>query len=120
LDVPFRILSVTTLLQGTPAQRTLKGDGEGWFRCSSAPTPWMFTSIVIGDTQMNDHVYKTIELTGSSATGPDDAVCKAIERASQTVRQMRWFEVTDTRGHIENDRIAHWQVTVKIGFTLEE
>ena len=69
--------------------------------------------------RMSDHVYKTVELTGSSATGMEDAVKRAVERASQTVRNMRWFEVTETRGHIEDGKIAHWQVTIKVGFTLE-
>ena len=68
---------------------------------------------------MSDHVYKTIELVGSSATSADDAVRTAIGRASETLRNMRWFEVIETRGHIEQGRIAHWQVTVKVGFTLE-
>ena len=69
---------------------------------------------------MSDHVYKIIELTGSSARGTDDAIRNAIARAGQTVRQLRWFEVTDTRGHIENGEIAHWQVTIRVGFTLDE
>jgi dodecin len=69
---------------------------------------------------VTEHVYKTIELVGSSETSSDDAVRKAIARASQTVRHLRWFQVVDTRGHIEDGRIAHWQVTVKVGFTLEE
>lgn len=68
---------------------------------------------------MSEHVYKTVEIVGSSTVGPDDAVKRAVARASQTVRNLRWFEVLDTRGHIENGEIAHWQVTVKIGFTLE-
>ena len=68
---------------------------------------------------MSDHVYKTVELVGSSTTGSDDAVRAAISRASETVRNMRWFEVIETRGHIDDGQIAHWQVTVKIGFTLE-
>jgi flavin-binding protein dodecin len=68
----------------------------------------------------NNHVYKLIELTGSSPTSVEDAVNNAITRASKTVRNMRWFEVTETRGHIENGKIAHWQVTVKVGFTLED
>ena len=68
---------------------------------------------------MNDHVYKQIELTGSSPVSSDDAVRNAIARAGKTIRDMRWFEVLDTRGHIENDAIAHWQVTIKVGFTLE-
>jgi len=69
---------------------------------------------------MSDHVYKTVEITGSSTTSIDDAVKRAVERAGRTLRNMRWLEVTDTRGHIENNKLAHWQVTVKIGFTLEE
>lgn len=68
----------------------------------------------------NNHVYKLIELTGSSPNGIEDAVNNAINRASKTVRNMRWFEVTETRGHIENGKIGHWQVTVKVGFTLED
>jgi flavin-binding protein dodecin len=69
---------------------------------------------------MPDHVYKTIELVGSSTRGMDDAVQKAIAKAAETVRNLRWFEVLDTRGHIEGGRVAHWQVTVKLGFTLED
>ena len=68
---------------------------------------------------MTDHVYKTIELVGSSTQGMEDAVQKAIAKAAETVRNLRWFEVLDTRGHIEGGRVAHWQVTVKLGFTLE-
>jgi dodecin len=68
---------------------------------------------------MPDHVYKTIELVGSSTRGMDDAVQKAITKAAETVRNLRWFEVLDTRGHIEAGKVAHWQVTVKLGFTLE-
>lgn len=67
---------------------------------------------------MSDHIYKSIELTGSSTESIEDAVTKAVARASQTVRNMRWFQVTDTRGHIDDGKVAHWQVTVKIGFTL--
>jgi flavin-binding protein dodecin len=69
---------------------------------------------------MSEHIYKQIELTGSSPVSSDDAVRKAIAKASKTVRDMRWFEITDTRGHIENNAVAHWQVTIKVGFTLEE
>jgi dodecin len=68
---------------------------------------------------MPDHVYKTIELVGSSARGVEDAVQKAVGKAAETVRNLRWFEVLDTRGHIENGKVAHWQVALKIGFTLE-
>ncbi len=68
---------------------------------------------------MSDHVYKKIELTGSSSEGMQQAIENAIEKASQTVKHMRWFEVVETRGHIEDGRIAHWQVTIKVGFTIE-
>jgi dodecin len=69
---------------------------------------------------MPDHVYKTIELVGSSGRSVEDAVQKAIAKAAQTVRNLRWFEVLDTRGHIEDGKVAHWQVTLKLGFTLDE
>ena len=69
---------------------------------------------------MNDRVYKKIELTGSSETSIEDAIQNAIARASKTIRQMRWFEVVETRGTIENDQVGQWQVTLKIGFTLED
>ncbi|KGM55701.1 hypothetical protein N800_13455 [Lysobacter daejeonensis GH1-9] len=69
---------------------------------------------------MSEHVYKSVELTGSSLASSDDAVRKAIERASKTIRDIRWFQVTDVRGHVEGGKIAHWQVTLKVGFTLQE
>ena len=68
---------------------------------------------------MTDHVYKHIELTGSSTKSVEDAVENAIARAAKTVRNMRWFEVTDTRGYIEKGKLHYWQVTIKVGFTLE-
>ena len=68
----------------------------------------------------NNHVYKSIELTGSSTSGADDAIRTAIERASKTVKNIRWFQVVETRGHVENGKVAHWQVTLKAGFTLDE
>jgi dodecin len=68
---------------------------------------------------MNDHVYKTIEITGSSTKSADEAIRIAIDKASQTVKNMRWFKVTETRGNIENGKIAYWQVTIQLGFTLE-
>jgi flavin-binding protein dodecin len=69
---------------------------------------------------MSHHVYKTIELVGSSETSIEDAVSTAIGKASHTVRNLRWFEVMETRGQIEGGRVAHWQVTLKLGFTLED
>ena len=64
---------------------------------------------------MSEHTYKKIELVGSSPDGVEAAIKNALARASQTVRNMRWFEVTETRGHLENGAIAHWQVTLKVG-----
>jgi dodecin len=68
---------------------------------------------------MQNHVYKLLELVGSSETSIEDAIKTAIEKASKTVRNMDWFEVIQTRGHIEDGKIGHYQVTIKIGFTLE-
>ena len=68
---------------------------------------------------MTDHVYKLLELTGSSSAGIEDAVANAIAKAHETIRNIHWFEVTETRGHVENGTVAHWQVTLKVGFTLE-
>jgi len=67
-----------------------------------------------------DHVYKLLELTGSSATSIEDAVRTAIEKSAKTMRNMHWFQIVETRGHIEGGKVAHWQVTLKIGFTLED
>jgi len=68
---------------------------------------------------MSDHVYKQIELTGSSPTSIEDAVQNALQKASKTLHGMRWFEVTETRGHLEDDKLAHWQVTIKVGVTID-
>lgn len=68
---------------------------------------------------MNDHVYRIIEVVGTSNTSSDDAIRAAIERASATVRGIHWFEVVETRGHIADGAILHFQVTLKIGFTLD-
>ncbi|MFT3720881.1 dodecin [Pseudorhodoferax sp.] len=68
---------------------------------------------------MNDHVYKHIELTGSSSLGSDDAVKNAIAKAGESIRHIQWFQVIDTRGHVKDGKVAHWQVTLKVGFTLE-
>jgi len=66
-----------------------------------------------------DHVYKVIELVGTSAKSIEDAIQTAIGRATKTLKHLRWFEVVQTRGHIENGKIGHYQVTLKVGFTLE-
>ena len=69
---------------------------------------------------MSEHIYKLVELVGSSATSIEDAIQSAISRASTTLENVRWFEVTETRGHVENGKVTHYQVTVKVGFTLKE
>jgi flavin-binding protein dodecin len=68
---------------------------------------------------MADHVYKKIELTGSSATSIEDAIQNAVTLASETIDNMRWFEVVETRGYVTEDKVSYYQVTIKIGFTLE-
>ena len=74
---------------------------------------------VVTTSSPSDHVYKVIELVGTSEKSIDDAIKTAISRASATLKHMRWFEVTQTRGHLENGAIRHYQVTMKVGFTLE-
>jgi flavin-binding protein dodecin len=69
---------------------------------------------------MTDHVYKQVELTGTSATGIEDAVNNAIAKASKTVRNIHWFQVVETRGQTAGGRVVRWQVTIKAGFTLED
>ena len=69
---------------------------------------------------MSNHVYKQIVLTGSSKTSIEDAVNSALAKAAESVRNLRWFEITETRGHIENQKLSHWQVTMTVGFTLED
>jgi flavin-binding protein dodecin len=78
---------------------------------------WRFAMPV---TEMKDHVYKILELVGSSEKSIEDAIQNAITRASKTIREMKWFEVVQTRGHIEKGSIRHYQVTLRVGFTLEE
>jgi flavin-binding protein dodecin len=68
---------------------------------------------------MSDHVYKVVEIVGSSSKGSDDAIQNAIARASKTLKNLDWFEVMETRGHLANGKIGHYQVTLKIGFRLE-
>jgi flavin-binding protein dodecin len=92
----------------------------------SAPTlpaqGFLLCSIVFSadNERMADHVYKKIEIVGSSPNGFEEAVQNALVRAKKTVRNMRWFEVTETRGGIDEGKVGEWQVTLKIGFTLEE
>jgi flavin-binding protein dodecin len=69
---------------------------------------------------LSSHVYKGVERAGASPTSQEDAIRNAIARASETLEHLRWFEVTQCRGHIEDGAVAHWQVTLKLGFTLED
>ena len=68
---------------------------------------------------MSEHVYKVVEIVGSSSKGTDDAIQNAVGRASKTLKNLDWFEVIETRGHLANGKIGHYQVTLKIGFRLE-
>ncbi|EGW52905.1 hypothetical protein QQ73_12200 [Candidatus Endoriftia persephone str. Guaymas] len=69
---------------------------------------------------MSEHIYKMIEIVGSSSESSDDAVRNAIKRAAKSIHNMNWFEVVESRGHIQDGEVAHWQVTLKIGFRLED
>ncbi|MEX8519654.1 MAG: dodecin [Leptothrix sp. (in: b-proteobacteria)] len=69
---------------------------------------------------MSSHVYKLVELVGSSAVGTDDAIRNAIETAAKSLRHIDWFEVVETRGHVVDGKVAHFQVTLKAGFRLED
>lgn len=69
---------------------------------------------------MPDHIYKTVELTGTSSVSSDDAVKNALARAAKTMRNLRWFQVAEVRGDISDGQVAHWQVIVKVSFTLDE
>jgi len=68
---------------------------------------------------MDDHVYKKIEITGTSSISSDDAVKNAIAKASESIRNLRWFEIVETRGAIQNGDVDRWQVTIKLGFTMK-
>lgn len=103
-----------------------KGAAAAFGRRSEPPLGSMvsrfycFTRRFGNNKRMPDHVYKKIEIVGSSPNGFEEAVQNALARAQKTVRNMRWFEVTETRGYIDEGKVGDWQVTLKIGFTLEE
>ena len=69
---------------------------------------------------MKDPVYKLIELTGTSTTSIEDAVDKAVKRAHQTIKNLCWFQVVETRGSIAKGKVLHWQVTIKVGFAVKD
>jgi dodecin len=77
-------------------------------------------SVLPRRTTMADHVYRIIQVAGSSEKSIEDAIQNAVGRASRTLRQLGWFEVTETRGHVEDGKVAHYQVTLKVGFTLDD
>jgi flavin-binding protein dodecin len=76
-------------------------------------------SFILKETVMDEHVYKSIELTGSSKVSIEDAVKNAIAKAAKTIHNMRWFQIVDSRGFIEEKNVSYWQVTLKIGFTVD-
>ena len=82
---------------------------------AKGPQPW--AGII---DRMSDHVYKSVEITGSSTEGVTEAINRAVGKASETLRNLDWFEVVNVRGHLEDGRVAHYQVTLKIGFRLDE
>ena len=90
------------------------------FQCRDGGFLFVFVASAADNGRMAEHVYKKIEIVGSSPNGVEEAVHNALSRASKTIRNMRWFEVAETRGYIDEGKIEHWQVTLKIGFTLEE
>ena len=69
---------------------------------------------------MDEHIYKIIQLAGSSPNSIEDAIQSAVAKASKSLHHLRWFEVLETRGHIENGQVAHYQVVIKVGFTLDD
>src|SRR5882762_3639234 len=73
-----------------------------------------------GMTMPDNHVYRIIQVAGSSENSIEDAIQNAVGRASRTLRQVGWFEVVETRGHVEDGKVAHYQVTLKVGFTLDD
>lgn len=77
-------------------------------------------SAFAGRVPMKENVYKIIQLTGVSGKSIEDAVATAVKRASRTLKNLRWFEIVETRGNIEKDRVRHWQVTIKVGFAVDE
>jgi flavin-binding protein dodecin len=82
------------------------------------PAPSNFASLQ--EAVMDDHVYRVIEIVGTSQKGVDDAIKSAISRANATIRNLRWFEVARTSGHIDDGKVEHFQVVLKVGFTMED
>lgn len=91
--------------------RSVSYDAKAGKALAKTRNNWSFT--------MTEHVYKTLEITGSSELSIEDAVQTAVSRTQESVHNLRWFEVTDIRGHIEQGKVSHWQVTAKLGITLD-
>jgi flavin-binding protein dodecin len=87
---------------------------------ANSRAPWARRPALRDDAAMTDFVYKSVEITGTSTEGVTEAIDRAIAKASETIRNLDWFEVINIRGHIEEGRIQHYQATLKIGFRLEE
>jgi len=104
------------------ANEIVSGTSSGWtgsLEKDLQTTPkWSF--VMASTAAMKDHVYKILELVGSSEDSIEGAIQNAISRASKTIREMKWFEVVQARGHIENGSVRHYQVTLRVGFTLED
>jgi flavin-binding protein dodecin len=103
------------------------GPSQSRERAATRPGPSAFVQAGCGTdarpegrTRMEEHVYKVIDLVGSSETSIEDAIQTAVARASRTMRNLRWFEVGQIRGHIQDGKVRHYQVVLKVGFTLEE
>jgi flavin-binding protein dodecin len=121
--------NLTAALNGKPVAVSLReAGGRSASRCAAhrAAAPGIYLLFIClrprraGESLMSDHVYKKIELVGSSPKSIEEAVENALERARKTIRNMRWFEVAETRGFIEDGKVDHWQVTLKVGFTLDK
>jgi flavin-binding protein dodecin len=101
------------------------GESDAGDSRKECPSPWCDRNLLARcqrkwfNAVMSDHIYKKIELVGSSPNGIEDAINNAITRAGKTIRNMKWVEVAEVRGHLEDNKIADWQVTVKVGFTLD-
>jgi flavin-binding protein dodecin len=92
-----------------------RGSGESHM----TPRHLLWDNALAREEEMRDHVYKVVELVGSSEMSIDDAVKNGVARAAETLRNLRWFEVIGTRGEIRDGHVSHYQVTLKVGFTLE-
>jgi hypothetical protein len=112
----FFIVAIPAVRPQLPSQKQRNSRGQNSFRIDLAHQRRFAMPV----TEMKDHVYKILELVGSSEKSIEDAIQNAITRASKTIREMKWFEVVQTRGHIEKGSVRHYQVTLRVGFTLEE